>query len=281
MHLALALASLLTGESSAGPVTLVFGGDVALGRAVRGAIVPIGGGDPLGSARPVLSAADLATVNLETTLWDGDVSGEGIRLVAPARRGRLLADAGIDLVSIANNHALDAGRAGLESTQRALSEVGVVAVGAGDRVVRREVRGTRVAFVAITDRMNAHTPVEDLAAIAYAPPRHLARRAAELIAEASDADVVVVLVHWGRELTPRASPREREAAHAMIHAGADLVIGHGPHVVHEVERYRGGVIFYSLGNLVFDMKQPHTGERVLARVMIEKGRVSRSELLRL
>ncbi len=226
------------------PVEITFGGDVALGRSgkeIAGALAMSG---------------ELAVVNLEGVLWDGafDREGGAIRLVAPTRSVTRLVDAGIDVVGLANNHALDAGLAGLAGTSRVLSAAEID--GVNIEPVVKTVRGLRIGFVALTDRRNATAIASELGHIAYVPSRKLVSAMAARAREARElrVDVVVVLVHWGVEHAPGPNARQRAAARAAIDAGADVIVGSGPHVTQAVERYRDGVVFYSLGNLLFDMR---------------------------
>lgn len=291
----IALGALLAALAFEQDVSLVFGGDVALGRVVAGQVRAIGGADPLAGVSAWLAPADLAVVNLECALFDGPPPSDGIRLIAPTAAAHALAEAGVDLVSVANNHALDAGADGLASTLHALSRQGIVAVGASgaredrgiaparDDVIVRSIRGLRVAFIAATDRVNPTTPVPDLARIDFFPS---ARLSAALLARVRSvvtrdlADAIVVLIHWGLELAPGPTHVQRRLARALIDAGATLVVGHHPHVVHEVERHGRGVIFYSLGNLLFDMRDPRTRTGALARVTLDRlGQVTHFELL--
>jgi len=269
LALALALAA-----RPAERVTLVLGGDVALGRVVGGVVVPIGGDAPLAGVADVLGAADLAIVNQEVALWDGPVARDGIRLVAPTRAARALAAAGVDVVSLANNHALDAGLDGLAATTRALGEAGVDVVGLDARGLVREVRGVRVALFAATDRVNATTPAALRRHVHWLPSRSLyndlpARFAAWRAA--TPADVYVVLLHWGEEGAPAPSRAQVALAHALVDAGATVVAGHGAHVVHPVERRGASVIAYGLGNLVFDMDGEAARRGALVRVTVARG----------
>lgn len=232
------------------PVEIGFGGDVALGR----------------SGREIVGAievpGELRVINLEGVLWDGAFDRRGIRLIAPTRSVSRLVEAGIDVVSLANNHALDAGIAGLSGMTETLAVANIDGVNIAPVV--KVVRGLRIGFVALTDRRNATAIVGELGHVAYVPSRKLVSAMAARVREVQ-ADVVVVLVHWGSEHSDGPTPLQREAAHAAIDAGADVVVGSGPHVVHEVERYRAGVILYSLGNLLFDMRND-SGAVALVRV---------------
>lgn len=93
-----------------------------------------------------------------------------------------------------------------------------------------------------------------------------------------EADIVVVSLHWGEEYAPGPSEEQRELARASIDAGADLVIGHHPHVVQEVERYKSGWIAYSLGNFIFDQNfSEETMSGLMLRAFVRDGKISRVE----
>jgi len=193
--------------------------------------------------------------NLEGTLSVGGVSKCGSDAVdcfafqAPPANARALHDAGIDLVNLANNHSYDFGAPGYRQTLIALLRARVVSAGLPERfrVLRR--RGMRIAVVGFATYPWAPSMNDPLAT------SELVRRAA------AAADLVVVLFHAGAEGADRTRvPRgpeiafgenrgnSRRFAHRAIHAGADLVLGSGPHVVRGMEVYRGRLIAYSLGN---------------------------------
>lgn len=255
------------------PIELVFGGDVAFGRVVAGQVRPIGGSAPLAGVVATFTSADLAFVNLECALSDAPPQSGGVRLVASPAAAAHLAAAGIDVVSLANNHALDAGVAGLETTRAALAAAGVVPIGAGpDGAATRPhvvtIRGTRVAWLAATDRQNATARATDRSAnVAYLPPRALEAELTRRVA-AADADIVIVSIHWGQELRKEPTLAQRDLARALVAAGANIVVGHHSHVVQPMERVGDGIVFYSLGNLLFDMREPRAREGALARVRV-------------
>ena len=167
----------------------------------------------------------------------------------PTRFGKLLQGAGIDVVSLANNHVGDFGEPGRVSTRATLDALGIRHAGAPGEVARLDVRGTRVAVVAF-----ATSPgVNDL--------RDLAEAARIVAAAKLDADLVVVSFHGGAEGADRQHvPAGREQflgeergdlrafARTVVEAGADLVLGHGPHVVRGMELVKGRLVAYSLGN---------------------------------
>jgi poly-gamma-glutamate capsule biosynthesis protein CapA/YwtB (metallophosphatase superfamily) len=218
---------------------------------------PDDGAHLLDEVAPILRAADVAFANLEGPLADSGTSekcarskpGRCYAFRVPTRYARHLADAGLDVVSVANNHAGDFGEAGRASTRAALAASGIRWAGAPGEVARLEARGRRVAVVAFST--SGGTPdVRDLP------------EAARIVAGARHgADLVVVSFHGGAEGADRQHvPPGREEflgedrgdlrafARAVVEAGADLVIGHGPHVVRGMEVIRGRLVAYSLGN---------------------------------
>lgn len=191
--------------------------------------------DPLG-ALPDLLVGDVRLLNLESPLTtrgrerglDADGRprpGEAIRFQAPPARAAWLKGR-VDVVSLANNHALDQGEAGREDTARALADVGVRAAWRG-----HDVRLGRVTVVA----RDAPEPAEVEAAV-----RDAARRGP-----------VLVSLHWGRAGALLPDAAQRALAARLVDAGAAAVLGHGPHTPQGIERRGRGVIAYSLGNVAF------------------------------
>lgn len=247
-------------------------GDVHLGRGdarPRPAVPPDSGRGWFDDAAPVLRAADLAFGNLETALCDQCASDKCERsglpeqchaFRAPTAFAATLADAGFDVLSVENNHATDFGTQGMLTTTAALRDAGIAPAGGGHIAVLDR-NGLRVALVAFAPYQGA-LDVRDLT---------LARRTVAWLARAHD--IVVVSFHAGAE-GPEArhvpkTPEEHFGeprgdvyafAHAVVDAGADLVLGHGPHVLRAMERYRGRLIAYSLGNFssfkTFDLRGP-------------------------
>jgi len=212
--------------------------------------------DPFAALKGALGDADISFANLETVLSKapaprGVVERPGVPLIrGAARAADLAAKAGIDVVSVANNHAFDFGAAGLKDTLAEVARVGVVAIGAGpsaDVAARPHivsVRGLRVGMLALAEKSNH--PANGKAAL-----HKLTAAEAAIRALRSQVDVVVVSVHWGVQYQLKPTKKQIALAHAMIDAGADAIIGHHPHVLQTIEAYQGKPIFYSLGNFVF------------------------------
>ena len=207
------------------------------------------------NVRDRLKAPDLMAGNLEGTFGDGGKSksdGESSNsysFQAPPKNAESLAWAGFDVVSLANNHTYDYFEKGLSATREALDDNELAYTGLPGQITVREANGVKVAFVGFSPyRWNA-----SLANI---------EAAAKLVTKAKkQADVVVVLFHAGAEgadktHTPKGAEKaygefrgdSRAFAHAMIDAGASLVLGSGPHVIRGIERYNGKLVAYSLGN---------------------------------
>jgi AmmeMemoRadiSam system protein B len=147
----------------------------------------------------------------------------------------------ITVASLANNHIDDAGVRGRDDSESALKQAKIVPLGVSDPCTVRPGIGMRIAVCAYFDGGGFLDVAETAQSIAEA---------------AGMADRVVVSVHWGREYGVEPTARQRELAHAFIDAGADAVLGHGPHVIQPLEVYGGAPVFYSLGNFLFDDADP-------------------------
>jgi poly-gamma-glutamate synthesis protein (capsule biosynthesis protein) len=221
-------------------------------------------------------------VNLEGPLSDqnGETMSPSNPLIftGPPSGADALARASISVVSTANNHAWDYGRAGLLQTLANLDRVGIAHAGSGatpDAAAAPafvEFHGWRVAFVAVTDVWNfgplAAHKARDY--VAKADPASVARSIAS--AREHGAEIVVVSQHGGDEYADQPLARARALLHAYVDAGADIVVGHHPHVVQGVEWYQGKPIFYSLGNVLMQMHSLHpwTGFGFFARVTFQR-----------
>lgn len=238
-------------------VVLSFGGDVHFqGRVDRLLSEP---GSAFGPVGPLLSAADLAFVNLETPITVRD-EPEPKRYVfrADPTAAEALKAAGIDAVTLANNHSMDHGRAGLADTITAAKAAGVGAFGAGKnldeafRPWRTEVRGVRIAvfgFSQVDDLAERWAAGPDRAGIAMAFDTERAVQA--VTAARADSDLVVVMPHWGTEGAPCPTRQQQEFAQRMADAGADIVVGAHAHVL-QGDGYLGSTfVAYNLGNLLW------------------------------
>ena len=251
------------GPAALRPMTLAVVGDIMLGRGVR---------DParaLAPLTPLLRSYDLTVGNLESTLSVAGAPQQGDDSFAadPSVVG-LLERAGIDAVSLANNHTGDYQEAALLDTVRRLQGstihpfgAGADLAAAGRAVVLRRggisfgflgfnaigetPRATRSRPGALSVRMPPRT-----GPLSRVDLRHVSRLVRRL---ATRVDVVVVLPHWGTQYTHRPEPVQRRVARQLVQSGADLVVGSHPHWVQGLDRVQRAVVAYSLGNFVFDM----------------------------
>nr|HQU85872.1 CapA family protein [Pyrinomonadaceae bacterium] len=237
------------------------GGDVMMGSPFPNEtrMPPNDGADTFKAVAPIFQAADIAFANLEGPMTDGGLSakcGAGrancFAFRMPTRYGKYLKEAGFDVMSVANNHASDFGDTGRASTRKTLDELGIKHVGS-DRdnftTAILDVKGKKIAFIGFAHN-NVQPNVNDL---------ETARRLVE--AANKKADLVVVSFHGGAEGSGQTHvPQKTELffgeargnlplfAKTVIDAGADLVLGHGPHVLRGMEIYNDRLIAYSLGN---------------------------------
>jgi poly-gamma-glutamate synthesis protein (capsule biosynthesis protein) len=264
--------------------TFLFTGDVMLtrdvGRRIREEKDPAW---PFRQIAPYLASADLAFVNLESPFSDkGKRTEHGLVFNAdPANIAGLLL-AGVDVASTANNHSRDCGSHGVEFTYRWLKSHGIEPVGTGEsaaeahRGVVLTRHGIRFGFLAYTyDQKNGNWRDTDdrIADIDISTMKR------DALAMNRRCDVLIVSMHNGIEYQKKPNRNQIDFAHAAIDAGATLVIGHHPHVTQPMEFYRQAVIFYSLGNFVFDQFQrQETQKGAIARVQFLGRYVASAEM---
>lgn len=280
------------GKAPRSVVTISVGGDVMMDRRVGTRLAQTGDfAEPLRGLADRLAASDITVVNLESTLAELGPPTQGIEsFVADPRIRSGLRLAGVDVVSLANNHSGDYGPQSLLRTIELLQRGGFAVFGAGadlrqaDKPVVLVRDGVTVAFVgfnAIGETPPAG-PGRPGASSLSMPPRtgpldqrrldRITRQVADLAAR---ADVVVVVPHWGTQYTAVPEPEQSQVGQALLAAGADIVVGGHPHWVQAVERSRDGrLVVHSLGNLVFDMDfSIETMEGVVAELVVWDDRV--------
>jgi poly-gamma-glutamate capsule biosynthesis protein CapA/YwtB (metallophosphatase superfamily) len=269
-------------------------GDIMMGTTFPEEILPPRDGATLfADVTPLLQGSDIVFGTLEGALTEGGRSPKcgdwkpkpGGRpcfaFRTPPRYAYYLAEAGFNVMNVANNHSLDFGMDGMDNTLAALDNAGIQAAG-GERVARFSVRGKTVAVAGFSYSFPTRYvhPVQDLP------------RAREIVAHLkATCDIVIVSFHGGAEGSAALTVRDVDEeflgeqrgnpvrfAHAVVDAGADLVLGHGPHVPRALEIYRGKLIAYSLGNFavysMFNLKGPSGVSYVLqAELSAETGNV--------
>ena len=222
---------------------------------------------------------DLIMVNLENPLTTKGAARKKV-FVFRARPDyvKVLLNGGIDIVNLANNHIYDYSEQGLLETIRYLDEAGIAHVGAGANLdqarkpVIRKVRGLRIGFLGyygLRPHSDCHPATADSAGTVMRILSYI-RKDVHLLRP--KVDFVVVNFHWGYE--KENYPREDQifVAHKTIDYGADLVIGHHPHVWQGIERYKGGIIAYSLGNFIFGGNSRTYEQSALLKVRFAKSK---------
>lgn len=257
-------------------VSVVSGGDTIGDRGVKAYLAVHGAAAVFAGIAPVLRSADVAWVNLESPLTgiSAPYPGKDVHFQGDPRLAAGLADAGIDVVNMANNHAVDQGQTALLDSIRRVEAAGLGVVGAGRNAaaarrpaIVRTSSGATVGFLGWTDII---WPGYQAGA---GPGVATARTDMSLVTQAirrlkQRVDYVVVCFHWGVEYTDTPIADQVAEAHAAIDAGADMVIGHHPHVLQGAQLYKGHFIIYSLGDLVFDHYSPATGQTVLVDAVL-------------
>lgn len=260
---------------------LVASGDVMLGRRVAAAMKEKGNFYPFTRMAPLLQDADLTFGNLECALstQGTPLQGKGIWFRGDPGAAAALKEAGYQVISLANNHSLDFDDPALLETLAVLKEQGIAPVGGGAdssealQPVIKEVNGSKVAFLAATEMADIFWSWETRRTLeAKADRPGVARLDGAQMADAiralkGKADLIVVSLHWGVEYEDEPTAEQRELAHSLADAGANLIIGTHPHCLQGVEVYNGSLITYSLGNFVYDKQtRPKSQEGLLMKV---------------
>lgn len=257
--------------------TLAVAGDMMFSRRV--AATSISQGDyryPFLKVAPLLRQATLAMANLE-----GPLSDQGHQLNMFRGDPRFLEGlqyAGIDLVSLANNHIMDYGTIAFLDTMERLTAAGVMYVGAGNNLAKArqgrllDLGGVKVGFLAYTElgpgftytRAPQHWAATDqLPGVAPARAEYLQEDIARM---KTQADLVIVSIHWGLEYQHYPTAKQQHLGKIALAAGADLVLGHHPHVIQGLAFAEDGIIAYSLGNFIFDQLPEATRQGLLLEV---------------
>lgn len=264
------------------PITLGLAGDVHF--AGRTAALLKNPSDAFGELVPLLTEPDVTVVNLESAVT---TRGEPIRVEgnfrAPATVFPALEEAGVDAVSIADDHVLDYGPQGLTDTLSAAEKAGFPVFGAGQDEASAfaawttEAQGVKVAVLAL----NAGPLfAESFAASGRNPgvaaPTGTKRAIAAVIDAKRTADVVVAYLQWGKENTSCPSPEQQRLAATLADAGADVIVGTGAHTLQGAGWLGAAYVAYSLGDLVWFADSPVSADTGLLQLTVHNGGVTRA-----
>jgi len=219
---------------------------------------------------PVLSGADLTVVNLETAITErgAPVPGKNFHFRSPAASFTALRSAGVDVVNMGNNHALDYGPVGMQDTFDAIASSKFPTVGIGHdateayRPHRTIVKGERIAILGANDWLEpglipAWSATDTQAGVAFSINR--LRLLTAVKAVRPEVDTLVVFLHWGTEQTICASSEQKDLAQTLVAAGADIVVGSHAHRVFGAGRLGNGFVAYGLGNFVYWREDGESG----------------------
>lgn len=239
---------------------------------------------PFENVKRLFSESDLVFGNLECTLSNRDVRDTDYNSVQMRGAPRFcagLADAGFDIVNMANNHSMQHGKDAFRETVDLLSahDIQTTGVNFDDHLtgaptfVRKN--GINIAFLGYSLRPRQYFEYEP-----YYSEGNEQNMISDVAKTGEEADIVIVSLHWGDEFIQRPSPEEIRIARSLIDAGANLIIGHHPHVLRGLEAYNGGFIAYSLGNFVCDMIWDDTlRETAIFQCDISKGGVNNARFI--
>jgi poly-gamma-glutamate synthesis protein (capsule biosynthesis protein) len=272
------LLSLLSVQPAAARAIVVNAvGDIMLAGSATPFLTRFGYDYPFAATAAELKNGDIAVGNLEAPIAGGgtEFADKRFRFRADPRSAGALKRAGFSVLTLANNHVMDFGEAALRETTGNLDANGILHPGAGPSLVAArqpafvQAKGAKIAFLAYS---LTHPPefyaTRDRAGTAPGWPG-LFR--ADIARAKAAADYVVVSFHWGREGAASPRPYQIAAAHAAVDVGADVVLGHHPHVLQGIERYNRGIILYSLGNFAFGSLSRAADRSIIARITLDNG----------
>ncbi|WP_181348468.1 CapA family protein [Thalassobacillus sp. CUG 92003] len=261
--------------------TASFVGDMMFGRFTKEVPEAYGEDYLLEHVRPYFEASDYVTGNFENPVLTQDKENyepieKAIQLKTDRAKVKELVESNFTNVSLANNHTMDYGPQGMMDTLEVFNDEGLEYVGAGEnaeeanQIKLSEHNGITVATLGYSDvYVEGFEAFEFRPGIALADPEVFLQKVSEA---KQQADLVIVHMHWGAEYDNEPHPRQEKIGHAIADAGADILVGHHPHVLSPVEVYNDSVIFYSLGNFIFDQGWSRTRDSALVKYdLLEDG----------
>ena len=274
------------GGSHSDTISILFAGDLLLDRGVRDRIEHVGIESLFDSSVDSLfDLQDLVIANLEcpATEIKEPINKQFIFRAEP-RWLSVLKNHGITHLNLANNHSMDQGRNGLTDTWGNVVEFGLHPLGYGknsDQACKPVLLAESPKKVYLISSLRVPsenwTYLPDQPCVCEASINEIISAISELKKQDSSS-VVLVQLHWGIEHVSEPTTGQKQAAHQMIDAGADLIVGHHPHTIQTIEEYRGKMIYYSIGNFIFDQTAPINSEGLLVQIKITSDSCSVSEI---
>ena len=270
-------------SSPQSPLSVVITGDVMLGRGVESAISS--NSNIFGDLAPIFKQTDLVIVNLESPFtYSSKNFKKTVPLKADPSYAHILKDNNVDVAALANNHIMDYGPQGLTDTLAALDKYNITHVGAGENLQNAlqpayfNINGKKIAVINFMDLTTfqgfgkSELPPATDNSPGFAPAQwNLVKNSIDTAK--NQADIVIVFFHYGNEYSLTPNKYQTTLSRKCIDEGADIVVGSHPHVPQGIESYKGKLIFYSLGNCVFDQKNPITKDSMVVQLQIVNGNV--------
>lgn len=274
----------VSAQSDSGTVSILAVGDVMTGGSMAPWVNDSGADYPFSNTRSLIQQADIAVCNLEAPYGTkGKAFDKKFTFLVPPRLAAGIKEAGFDVVAMANNHMMDYGPEPLKATLVLLDSLGIAHSGAGTTLAGArkpaivERNGIKVAFLSYS-RVHP-TQFWATAQKAGTAPAYENQIKEDIQSSKELADLVVVSFHWGAELMDTTKLYQRTLAHFCIDQGADLVLGHHPHILQGMELYQGKLIAYSLGNFAFGSRSRKCTESVILKTEFDSTGLKRIELV--
>lgn len=270
-------------DSAPKKISLGFVGDIMLDRGIKASVEKYGSGNYIfvfEKIKDYLNKFDILFGNLEGPLSDeGKDQGSIYSFRMDPRSAKSLKEAGFDVLSVANNHMGDWGRVAMKDTFQNLKDAQIMPSGGGENkeeayeIKSITVGDVKIAYLSFSEfgkgYLEAGESAPGIAIISGEKLRVGIEKAKE------ENDIVVVSFHFGEEYKTEPNNYQKTFAHNAIDYGADLVVGHHPHVVETIEEYKGKYIAYSLGNFIFDQNfSKETMEGLVLKVTVENKKIT-------
>jgi len=291
LFLCLMLSGCSSSNSNRGEKTVVIGftGDVMIGRLVNDVINKKGASHPWGNMIPLLKENDINIINLETTLTKSKKAVSKVfNFKSDPEHVETLVQGNIDVVSLANNHALDFSGEGLFETIKMLDAKNIKHVGAGNnaskarKAVIIERKEIRIGIIGYTDNEPGWKAEEDKPGINFIEVGDIETVKQDIAKVRGKVDILVVTLHWGPNMRQRPTQKFIDFAHALIDNGVDIVHGHSAHIFQGIEIYKNKIIMYDTGDFVDDYRVTpslRNDTSFLFRIYMTKDRFEKIELV--
>lgn len=253
-------------------------GDMMLGRSIMNKGSKSDYSGMFSGVSSLWADSDYVSGNLECVLIDNpsdyEKNDKEIHINAETKTANVLKESGFTLMNLANNHLADFCADGVVNTLETLQKTGLNYVGAGNNITEaskydiQEINGIKIATVSVSDiipkNFSATAGKAGILSTNTMKYYQAVREAAE------EADLVIANIHWGVEYGLNQTERQEQLGRNLINFGADIVIGSHPHVLQPIEKYNDGIIFYSMGNFVFDQGWSRTKDSIVLNYFLDE-----------